>query len=43
MKYEDLTEEQKGKIAGAKSPEEILEMAKAEGYELILWSLISIA
>ena len=35
MKYEDLTEEQKSKIAQAKSPEEILEMAKAEGYELI--------
>ena len=34
MKYQDLTEEQKGRIADAKSPEEILEMAKAEGYEL---------
>ena len=34
MKYEDLTEEQKSKIADAKNPEEILEIAKAEGYEL---------
>ena len=34
MKYEDLTDEQKSKIAAAKSPDEILEMAKAEGYEL---------
>ncbi len=34
MKYKDLTEEHKSKIADAKSPEEILEMAKAEGFEL---------
>ena len=34
MEYKDLTEEQKSKIVAAKSPEEILEMAKAEGYEL---------
>ena len=34
MKYEDLTEAQKSKIADAKSPEEILEMAKTVGYEL---------
>ena len=33
MEYKDLMEEQKSKIAAA-SPEEILEMAKAEGYEL---------
>ena len=34
MKYSDLTDEQKSKVANAKSPEEILEMARAEGYEL---------
>ena len=34
MKYKDLTDEQRNKIANAKSPEEILEMAKAEGYDL---------
>ena len=33
MKYEDLTAEQKEKTDG-KSPEEILEIAKAEGYSL---------
>ena len=33
MEYKDLTEEQKRRIADA-SPEEILAMAKAEGYEL---------
>ena len=34
MQYKDLTEEQKSKVAGANSPEAILEIAKAEGYEL---------
>lgn len=33
MKYEDMTAEQKEKIDG-KTPEEILEIAKAEGYSL---------
>ena len=34
MRYGDLTDEQKGKVANAKGPpEEILGMAKAEGYE----------
>ena len=33
MKYEDLTAEQKEKTDG-KTPEEILEIAKAEGYSL---------
>ena len=33
MKYEDLTAEQKEKTDG-KSPEEILEIARAEGYSL---------
>ena len=34
MKYNELTDEQKSKISGAKGPEEILEMAKSEGYVL---------
>lgn len=34
MKYENLTDEQKAKIADAQSPEELLELAKEEGYEL---------
>ena len=34
MEYKDLTAGQKSKIADAKSPEEILKMAKTEGYEL---------
>ena len=33
MRYGDLTDEQKGKVANAKGPEGILEMAKAEGYK----------
>ena len=33
MKYEDMTAEQKEKADG-KTPEEILEIAKAEGYSL---------
>ena len=34
MKYSELTDEQKCRIDDAKGPEEIMEMAKAEGYEL---------
>ena len=34
MKYEDLTDEQKAKIREAKTPEDILELAREEGYEL---------
>ncbi|MDO4538552.1 MAG: Nif11-like leader peptide family natural product precursor [Coriobacteriales bacterium] len=34
MKFEDLTPEQKAKVEGCKSPEEVFALAKAEGYEL---------
>jgi len=34
MKFEDLTPEQKEKARACKTPEEILALAKAEGYEL---------
>ena len=34
MKFNKLSDEQRSKIADAKGPEEILEMAKEEGYEL---------
>ena len=34
INYEDLTEEQKARLKAAKSPEEILELAQEEGYEL---------
>lgn len=34
MKFNELTDEQKNKFANAKGPEEILEMAREEGYEL---------
>ncbi|MBQ9042510.1 MAG: Nif11-like leader peptide family natural product precursor [Eggerthellaceae bacterium] len=34
MNFEDLTEEQKAKAKVAKTPEEILALAKEEGYEL---------
>ena len=34
MKFENLTDEQKAKAANAKTPEEILALAKEEGYEL---------
>lgn len=34
MRYEDLTDEQKAKLDGAKSTEDILAVAKEEGIEL---------
>ena len=34
MKFDDLTPEQKEKAKGLKTPEEILEFVKAEGFEL---------
>ncbi|MBQ9069005.1 MAG: Nif11-like leader peptide family natural product precursor [Eggerthellaceae bacterium] len=34
MNFEDLTDEQKAKAVNAKTPEEILALAKEEGYEL---------
>ncbi|MBQ9006557.1 MAG: Nif11-like leader peptide family natural product precursor [Atopobiaceae bacterium] len=34
MNFEDLTPEQQAKAKGCKTPEELLELAKAEGYEL---------
>ena len=34
MRLEDLTPEQKEKALACKTPEELLELAKAEGYEL---------
>ena len=34
MDYSELTEEQKTKLRGCKTPEEILVLAKEEGYEL---------
>jgi len=34
MKFENLTEEQKAKALQCKTPEEMLALAKAEGYEL---------
>ena len=34
MDFEDLTEEQKAKAQACKTPEEILALAKEEGYEL---------
>ena len=34
MEYMDLTEEQKAKAKAAKSPEELIALAKAEGVEL---------
>ena len=34
MKFEDLTPEQKEKARAAKTPEEILALAKEEGFEL---------
>ena len=34
MNFEDLTPEQKEKARACKTPEEILALAKAEGYEL---------
>ena len=34
MDFKDLTEEQKAKARACKTPEEILALAKEEGYEL---------
>ena len=34
MEFENLTEEQKAKVAACKTPEEILALANEEGYEL---------
>ena len=34
MDFKDLTEEQKAKAKACKSPEELLELAKAEGIDL---------
>ena len=34
MDYSKLTEEQKAKILACKTPEDIIELAKTEGYEL---------
>ena len=34
MDYKDLTDEQRARIAACDSPDELLALAKAEGYEL---------
>ena len=34
VNYENITDEQKARLKAAKSPEEILELAQEEGYEL---------
>ena len=34
MEFKDLSEEQKAKALACKSPEELLALAKAEGYDL---------
>lgn len=34
MDYNDSSEAQKGKVAGARAPEDILRLAQEEGYEL---------
>ena len=34
MNYSDLTDEQKAKVSACKTPEELLALAKEEGYEL---------
>ena len=34
MKYEDLTEEQRAKVRECKTPEELFELARQEGYQL---------
>ena len=34
MEFNDLSEEQKAKALACKSPEELLALAKAEGYDL---------
>ncbi|MBQ9003794.1 MAG: Nif11-like leader peptide family natural product precursor [Eggerthellaceae bacterium] len=43
MKFEDLTTEQKEKIIACKTPEELIELAKDEGYELTDAQLESIS
>ena len=43
MQFEDLTPEQQEKAKACKSPEELLELAKAEGYELSDGDLEAIA
>ena len=40
MEFKDLTPEQKSKVRGASSAEELLELAKAEGVELSATSWI---
>lgn len=34
MNYDDLSAEQKEKLLGCRTPEDVLELAKQEGYEL---------
>ena len=34
MDYEKLTEDQKAKVRGARTPDELLAIAREEGYEL---------
>lgn len=34
MNFENLTDEQKNKVCACKTPEEVLELTKEEGYEL---------
>lgn len=43
MNYEDLTPEQKERARACKSPEDILRLAQAEGYELTDEELSSVA
>lgn len=43
MELNELTEEQKQKVLNCKTPEDILELAKEEGYELSDSELDSIA
>lgn len=43
MKFEELTPEQQEKAKGCKSPEEVLQLAKEEGYELTAEELEAIS
>ena len=43
MDFNDLTEEQKAKVDGCKTPQELQELAKEEGLELSLEELDSIS
>ena len=43
MEFEELTEEQKAALRQAKSPEEILELAKKDGVELSLEDLDAVS